>query len=208
MMLSPPAEICRWALTLFALGLSPGSSGNISLRENGRVWITPTNSCLGFLEPGTIACLEDGRLVSGNPPSKELPLHMAVYRARPKATAVVHLHSSYAVALSCRADINPASVLPAISPYAAIRLGPVPLVPYATPGSGAIVPAVEEALRNHLAVLIANHGPVVSGTTLEHAVFAAEEFEETAKLAHLLDGKSVALLGPDELARLAALRPD
>lgn len=186
------AGIVKWGRSLFERGLTAGSSGNISVRLDDGYLVTPTNSCLGFLEADTISKLDpDGLHRGGDAPTKELPLHLAVYQARPGARAVVHLHSTYATLLACLADTDPADAIPPITPYAVMRLGKVPVLPYARPGSADIVPAVLAKAGEHSALLLANHGPVVAGASLELAVYAAEELEEAARLVVLSRGMAV-----------------
>jgi len=196
-------EMCRWGAALFNRGLTSGSSGNLSARLADGFLVTPTNSCLGLLEPARLSKLDlSGRHLSGDPPTKEIPLHMAFYEARPGAGGVVHLHSTYATAISCLADVDPYDALPPITPYVVMRVGRVPLIPYTHPGSVEVKPLVLAAASRHAAVLLANHGPVVSGSTFEAAVYAAEELEETAKLVLLTRGSPVRHLEPrlvDEL---------
>src|SRR3954452_15855534 len=159
--------IVRWGKSLFERGLTPGSSGNISVRTRSGFLATPTNSCLGFLDPGLLSVLDDdGRHIFGGAPTKELPLHLAFYRNRPEAKAVVHLHSTYATALSCLSDIDPADAVPPITPYVVMRVGKVPVVAYVRPGAPDIAPLIEAAAPQHAAVLLQNHGPVVSGPSL------------------------------------------
>ena len=196
-------SMCRWGASLFARGLTGGSSGNLSARLADGFLLTPTNSCLGFLDPGRLSKLDEaGRHVSGDAPTKEVPLHLAFYEARPQARGVVHLHSTYATALSCLSDTDPADAIPAITPYVVMRVGRVPLLPYVAPGSDAIRSAVLEHGRVSAAVLLANHGPVVSGPSFEAAVFAAEELEETAELVLLTAGRGVSLLSPAAIQEL------
>jgi 3-dehydro-4-phosphotetronate decarboxylase len=198
-------EICAWGRSLFERGLTSGSSGNISVRIGGGYIITPTNSCLGRLDPGKLSALDgDGRHTGGDRPSKEVPLHLAFYEARPEAQAVVHLHSTYATALSCRADIDPDNVLPPLTPYVLMRAGKVPLLPYTDPGSADSRPDILRVAPDHSSVLLANHGPVVSGSSLDAAVYAAEELEEAAKVAFILEGRAVRHLDADAVARLIA----
>ncbi len=186
------AGMVKWGRSLFERGLTAGSSGNISARLDDGYLVTPTNSCLGFLDAATISKLDgDGLHRSGDAPTKELPLHLAVYQARPGARALVHLHSTYATLVSCLADTDPADAIPPITPYAVMRLGKVPVLPYARPGSADIVPAVLAAAADHSALLLANHGPVVAGASLDAAVYAAEELEEAAKLVVLTRGMAV-----------------
>ena len=204
------ADMVRLSASLFQRGYSVGSSGNISAKVEGGILMTPTNSCLGFLDAERIAKLdESGRHVSGDKPSKEVFLHQAFYETRPEAGAVVHLHSTYATALSCLAALDPADCIPPITPYVVMRVGQVPLVPYVRPGDPAMGDLVRALEGRHAAVLLANHGPVVSGPDLAAAVYAAEELEETAKLLVLLRGETTRHLTPgqvDELTRVFALR--
>jgi ribulose-5-phosphate 4-epimerase/fuculose-1-phosphate aldolase len=197
-------RLCRWGKSLFERGLTGGSSGNITVRTETGFLATPTNSCLGFLDPAALSELDaDGSHAAGPKPTKEVPLHMAFYAPRPSAGAVVHLHSTYATLLSCLADTDPSDAVPAVTPYVVMRVGRVPLLPYFAPGDPAIAPLIREKAATASAVLLGNHGPVVAGATLEAAVFAAEELEETAKLAILGRGHPLRLLPAEEIARLA-----
>jgi len=194
--------------SLFERGFCPGSSGNLSVRTEDGWLVSPTNSCLGRLDPVRIARLDtDGRHVGGDPPSKEAFLHLAVYRERPSAGAVVHLHSTFAVALACLEDTDPVNALPPLTPYAVMKLGRVAVVPYHRPGDRALADAVAQFARGHCALLLANHGPVVAGTDLEAAVFAAEELEEAAKLAVLLRKERVRLLSETHVAAIREVFP-
>jgi ribulose-5-phosphate 4-epimerase/fuculose-1-phosphate aldolase len=197
--------IVRWARSLFERGLTPGSSGNISVKLDDGYLMTPTNSCFGFLEPSRLARLNlEGRHLSGDAPTKELPLHFAFYHSRPTARAVVHLHTTYATVLSCLADTDPTDAIPPITPYVVMRVGRVPVLPYTKPGSPAVAPLIRGCAADHAAVLLANHGPVVAAPTLEAAVFGIEELEETAKLVFLTRGFPVRRLSADEVADLNA----
>jgi ribulose-5-phosphate 4-epimerase/fuculose-1-phosphate aldolase len=199
--------IVRWGKSLFDRGLTGGASGNVSARlEAGGFLATPTNSCLGFLDPKRLSRLDaDGRHVDGDPPTKELPLHLAFYRSRPQAGAVVHLHSTHATALSCLADTDPADAIPPLTPYVVMRVGRVPVLPYVRPGSDALGPAIEALGGRHAAALLANHGPVVSAPSLDAAVYAAEELEEAARLALLLRGLDARTLDARAIAELESV---
>jgi 3-dehydro-4-phosphotetronate decarboxylase len=192
--------------SLFERGFGVGTSGNLSARIGGGFLATPTNSCLGRLDPERLSKLgADGRHIAGDPPTKELPLHLAVYAARPADAAVVHLHSSYATAVSCLADADPANALPPLTGYQAMRFGRLPVVPYFRPGEpnpGAIIGPYAAASR---AMLLANHGSLVSEATLEAAVAVAEEVEETCKLFLILRGSVVRTLSQAQLDELAAV---
>jgi ribulose-5-phosphate 4-epimerase/fuculose-1-phosphate aldolase len=194
------------AASLFARGFSVGSAGNISVRLPDGFLITPTNSCLGRLRADLLSKLDgDFNHVGGEKPSKEVFMHRAFYRARPDAGAVVHLHSTMATALACVPDANVENPVPPLTPYFVMRIGrSMPLVPYYRPGDAAMEPAIFDAARGARAVLLANHGPVVSGATLTDAVYAAEELEEAAKLALLLRGAAPRLLTPAQIDDLLA----
>jgi ribulose-5-phosphate 4-epimerase/fuculose-1-phosphate aldolase len=182
-------QIVEFGRSLFERGLSAGSSGNLSVRLDDGWLLTPTNASLGRLDPARLSKLDwDGKLVSGEPPSKEAFLHRAMYQQRAGAGAIVHLHSTHCAAVSCMCGLNPDDCLPALTPYFVMKIGRLPLLPYHRPGDPALAGAISALARKHSAVLLANHGPVVSGATLEAAVHAAEELEETAKLFLLLRG--------------------
>ncbi|EGE56249.1 UNVERIFIED_ORG: ribulose-5-phosphate 4-epimerase/fuculose-1-phosphate aldolase [Rhizobium esperanzae] len=197
-------EICRYGRSLFERGLTPGSSGNISLRLEDGGWLaTPTNASLGFLDPARISRLDaEGRLLSGDKPTKEIPLHTALYDTRGSARAIVHLHSTHAVALTMLPEIDPRAALPPMTPYYLMRAGETALVPYYRPGDPAVADAIRGLAGKYSSVLLANHGPVVAGDSLEAAVFATEELEETAKLYLLLRNLNPRFLSPDQVADL------
>jgi ribulose-5-phosphate 4-epimerase/fuculose-1-phosphate aldolase len=196
--------MARLARSLFERGYAVGSAGNISAAVDDGILITPTNSCLGFIDPARIAKIDrSGRHVSGDPPSKEVFLHQAFYETRLATGAVVHLHSTYATALSCLADTDADDAIPPLTPYVVMRVGRVKLLPYARPGDPALGAMIRDLNGAHAAVLLANHGPAVAATDLETAVYASEELEETAKLVLLLRGQKVRLLDPDQVAELA-----
>jgi 3-dehydro-4-phosphotetronate decarboxylase len=196
--------ICRFGRSLFERGLTPGSSGNISVRlEDGGWLVTPTNASLGFLDPARIARLDgQARLISGDPPTKEIPLHRALYETRRSARAIVHLHSTHAVALSLLPEIDPRAVLPPVTPYYLMRAGETALVPYYRPGDPAVGEAIRGLAGKYASVLLANHGPVVAGDTLESAVFATEELEETAKIYLLVRGLNPRFLSKQQVLDL------
>jgi ribulose-5-phosphate 4-epimerase/fuculose-1-phosphate aldolase len=196
-------RIVAYGKSLHERGFVPGSSGNISVKLDHGILVTPTNSCLGRLDPDRISKLDgEGRHLSGDPPSKEAFLHRMMYRERTEDQAVVHLHSTYATALSCLDGLDPENVLPPITAYFVMRVGRLPLVPYHRPGDRALAEAVAPRARNHAAVLLANHGSVVSGRDLDRAVHAAEELEETAKLFFLLGGRRTRFLNETQLGDL------
>lgn len=197
-------DICRFGRSLFERGLTPGSSGNISVRLDDGGWlVTPTNASLGFLDPARISRLNaNHQLIGGDAPTKEIPLHAALYETRGSARAVVHLHSTHSVAVSMLPELDPRAALPPMTPYYLMRCGPTALVPYYRPGDPAVAGAIKSLAGQYASVLLANHGPVVTGETLEAAVFATEELEETAKLYLLLRGLNPRYLSPEQVTDL------
>lgn len=196
-------QMVALAASMFARGLTFGSSGNLSVKVDGGWLMTPTGSSMGTLDPARLSLLdESGNLVSGDPPTKESVLHMAVYGERAQTGAVVHLHSTHSVAVSCLSDIDPEDVLPPITAYYVMKVGKLPLLPYFAPGAPELADAVRVAASRHHAVLLANHGPVVAGKSLRDAVYATEELEETAKLFLLLRGAQTRFLTPAQVAEL------
>ena len=196
-------QIVEVGLNLYRRGLSPGSSGNISVRMEDGWLVTPTNSSLGNLNPGNLSKLDwDGNLLSGEKPSKEAFLHLAMYRKRPQSGAIVHLHSTFAAAVSCLDGLDSQSCIPPITPYFVMRVGKLPLRPYYPPGDKSLAQEIEKYAAKHSSVLLANHGPVVAGTDLKSAMYAAEELEETSKLMLLLHGQPIRTLDAVQLKQL------
>lgn len=198
-------DMARLAKSLFDRGFTVGSSGNISAAVDDGLLMTPTNSCLGFLDPARISKLDrSGRHVSGDKPSKEVFLHQAFYDTRPGTGAVVHLHSTYATAVSCLADIDPEDCIPPLTPYVVMRVGKVKLLPYIKPGDPGMGTMIRDLKGSHACVLLANHGPVVAAKNLESAVYASEELEETAKLVMIMRGQRARMLTEANVAELNA----
>ncbi len=197
-------QICRCGASLFRRGLTFGSTGNISVRlPDGGFLMTPTNASLGDLDPAKLSRLDaKGNLLSGDKPTKEAFLHRAMYGQRDGAHAVVHLHSTHSVAVSCLHGIDHHDCLPPLTAYYVMRVGRLPLVPYYPPGDESLARAVEKLAGDHHAVLLSNHGPVVAGTSLDNAMYATEELEETAKLFLLLRNESVRPLTPQQVEEL------
>jgi len=208
----PPTEadhreaICRTAVSLFNRGLTHGSTGNISVRLDDGGWLmTPTGSSFGTLDPARLSRLDaDGRHIDGDAPTKEAFLHTVMYDQRPRSGAVVHLHSTYSVAVSCLDGIDCNNCLPPMTAYFVMRVGKLPIVPYAPPGDPALADAVAKLANRHHAVLLANHGPVVAGTSLSAATDAIEELEETARLFLMLEGRPLRILTESQADELHA----
>lgn len=199
-------EIARLSRSLFERGYSVGTAGNISAAVDDGILMTPTNSSLGFLDPARISKVSrDGNHLSGDKPSKEIFLHHAFYETRPQTGAVVHLHSTFATAMSCLTDVNPDDCIPPLTPYVVMRVGRVKLVPYVRPGDAKAGDLIRDLGGRYAAVLLANHGPVVTGKDIASAVYAAEELEETAKLLVHLRGAPVRMLTEANVEELKAV---
>ena len=196
-------QICDVAKSIFDRGLTHGSTGNISARCDDGWLLTPTGSSLGRLDPARLSKLDwDGKLLAGDPPSKENFLHLAMYQERGRNQAVIHLHSTHSVAVSVLEEVDHQDVLPPITAYYVMRIGTLPLVPYFAPGDMKLADAVRSYAGRHHAVLLANHGPVVAGTSLAAATDAVEELEATARLYLLLKGQRIRTLSAEQCAEL------
>jgi len=199
-------RICEIGRSLFERGLTAGSSGNISVRLADGWLLTPTNASLGRLDPARLSRLDEtGRHVAGDAPSKEAFLHRAMYEERPQAGAIVHLHATHSAAVSCMDSLDPENCIPPFTAYYVMKIGRLPLIPYYRPGDPKLGDAIRGHACRHCAVLLANHGPVVSGTTLDAAVNAIEELEETAKLFLLLRDTPARPLDEDQIDELNAV---
>ena len=200
--------LCRTAHSLYERGLTHGSTGNLSIRLDDGWLMSPTGASLGELDPARLSRLDaEGRYVAGDKPTKESFLHLAMYRQRPGSGAVVHLHSTHSVAVSVLAELDPADLLPPLTAYYIMRIGRLPLVPYHPPGDMALADAVGALAGKHHAMLLANHGPVVAGSSLAAATDAIEELEATARLYLLLRGQQLRLLSPEHVAELRQRYP-
>src|SRR5262245_27992228 len=199
-------EIALLAKSLFDRGYVVGTAGNISVRLEDGFLVTPTNSSFGFLDPARISKLDpQGKHIGGDPPSKEGSLHLAFYETRSDANAVVHLHSTYATAMSCLPGIDPNDAIPPITPHMVMRVGRVKLLPYVRPGDPKMGDLVRGLGGKYPAVLLANHGPALAAKDLRSAVFVSEELEESAKVVLLLHGLNPRHLTPDQIAELVKI---
>ena len=196
-------QLCEAADSFYSRGYAFGSTGNLSVRAGDEVWITPTGQSLKGLTPARLARVDlHGQNQNENRPSKELPFHLAVYRQREEAHAVVHLHSTYSAALSCLDSFDPSNPLPPLTPYYFMRVAPLAVLPYFRPGSEELAQAVERAAPSHHCMLLRNHGTVCAGSNLTEAVDRAEELEQTARLYFILRGEKVRHLTQDEVEEL------
>lgn len=196
-------SIALKAKSIFDRGLTAGSSGNISVRTEDGWVVTPTNSSFGSLDPAELTFLDlDGRVAKGPAPTKEWPLHSSMYEHRASAGAIVHLHSSHAAAVSCLHGLDEHDCIPPLTAYFVMKIGRLPLVPYYRPGDPAVARAVANLAPDHTAVLLANHGPVVAGASLDEACYAVEELEEAAKLFLMLRNDRTRPLNREQIAEL------
>jgi ribulose-5-phosphate 4-epimerase/fuculose-1-phosphate aldolase len=201
-------QICELGRSIFDRGLTHGSTGNISARCEEGWLLTPTGSNLGGLDPARLSKLDwEGKHLSGDPPSKENFLHLAMYQERARNQAVIHLHSTHSVAISVLEGLDPHNLLPPLTAYYVMRIGTLPLVPYFAPGDLKLAEAVRGYAGRHHAMLLANHGPVVAGTSLSAAADAIEELEATARLYLLVRGQDVRALTPAQVAEVKRRYP-
>ena len=196
-------EICRVGRSLFERGYVHASAGNISVRlpdERGFL-ITPTDACLGFLQPHTLAHLNlEGTQLSGERASKTLAMHRNIYAAEPEAHCVIHTHATQLVALTLAGVWRADDIVPPITPYYVMKVGHVPLIAYHRPGAAAAADAVTAAITSARArgapiraVMLDRLGPNVWHDSPASAMAVLEELEETARL-WLLTGRSAAPL--------------
>lgn len=199
------AELISAARAVAARGLSHGSTGNVSIRVDDRILVTPTRSSLATVTAEELALTDlDGTAQTGAAPSKEAFLHAAIYRNRPPARAIVHTHSLHATAVSCLADLDPADALPPLTAYYAMRVEALPLVDYCAPGDRRLADLAGAAAQTNAALLLRNHGPVVAAGSATNAVDVIEEIEQMAKIVLLLQGRQTQPLSAAERARLYA----
>ena len=196
-------ELVTFATSLYQRGFVVGSAGNISVKlSDGTYLATPTGSSFGMLSEAEVSHFkEDGTLLGGKAPTKEVPFHLACYAAHPEIRAVVHLHSTYATLLASTKDLRDGSPFTPFTPYFVMKVNKVGILPYRKPGS----PLIAEDIRKKpgfSTYLMQNHGLITTGKTLQETVFAAEEFEESAKLWYLGQGLDIRRLSEDEMAEL------
>jgi 3-dehydro-4-phosphotetronate decarboxylase len=204
-------EICSVGHALYARGHVCGSAGNISARVEGGFLITPTDACLGTLRAAALAFVDDaGVQRSGDPASKTLALHRAIYDAAPAAGCVLHSHSTNLVALTLQGVWSDDDVVPPITPYFVMKVGHVARVPYHRPGDPAAAAWVAARIAAMAArgtpiraVLLDRLGPVAWHSSPAAASAVLEELEETARL-WLACGRSAAALADEQIAALCS----
>ena len=196
-------EICRIGASLYARGYTVGSAGNISARLDDGFLITPTDACLGHLDPARIAKLDgNGEQVSGDRGSKALRFYRGVYATDAKLRAIVHTHSTHLVALSMTAGIDPENILPPLTPYHVMKVGRIPLIPYRRPGDPTVIDLVRPYVPHVRGVMLTRIGPTFWHDSISNAAYALEEAEETAKLWYVTNGQRLPPLGTAEISEL------
>lgn len=191
--------LCDAAVSFHARGYAFGSTGNLSVREGDRVWITPTGQSLRHTTVDSLALIDlDGAAHNANKASKEFPFHLAAYAAAAAARALVHLHSTWSVLLSCLDTLDEANPLPVFTPYYLMRVAPLAVVPYCRPGSENLAAVIGAAAARSNCLLLRNHGLVALGRSMNEAVDRAEELEETCKLYFLGRNETLRLLTPEQ----------
>ena len=201
-------EICRVGASLYARGYVHATAGNISVRTDDGYLITPTDACLGHLDPAKLALVNAaGEQVSGDKASKTLTLHRRIYQSDAQARCVIHTHSTHLVALTLAGVWSEDDIMPPITPYFVMKVGHVPLIPYHRPGDpavGALVAArihVMQARGTPLrAVMLDRLGPNVWHQTPAQASAVLEELEETARLYLLTRPAALTSTQLDELS--------
>lgn len=190
------SELVEYCKTMYATGLVSSSGGNVSVRCEGTALITPTGRSLRNLRPEEIVEIDiaSGRVIGEGKPSKEAPMHLAAYRSRDDVRAVVHVHSPYAVSLSClKGLVDGEDAMPAYTPGYAARIGRLPVVPYLRPGSSELAKEVAGLLRSHDAAILRNHGTLGVGRDLDSALNIVEDIEANARIHVILGGTGRAL---------------
>ena len=204
------AEICRIGRSLFDRGYVHATAGNISVKlDDGRYLITPTDACLGTLQPDRLALVDAlGQQVSGDRASKTLTLHRRIYATAPEAACVIHTHSTHLVALTLSGVWKHDDILPPITPYYVMKVGHVPLIPYHRPGDPNVAELVAQRIQQRIglgtpirAVMLDRLGPNVWHRSPAEASAVLEELEETAKL-WLMSGRQVEPLNEVALSQL------
>ena len=196
-------EICKIGASLYSRGYTVGTAGNISARLSDGFLITPTDACLGYLDPKKIAKLDNnGQQISGDRASKTIRLHSAIYQMDPNLRGIVHTHSTHLVALSLLQGVDLSNILSPITPYQVMKAGRIPLIPYMRPGDPAVIELVTPYVPQVRGVLLARIGPTFWHESVSSAAYAIEEAEETAKLWFLTQGARLPHLGDHEISEL------
>ena len=199
-------ELVAWGKELYDQGLVKGSGGNLSIRlEDDTVLMTPTGWFLGHMTEECISRIDmEGNLLDGEKPTKEVPLHLAVYQERPNVRAVCHTHSIYATAYA--SSVENGTIMPVYVPSVAAKVGPVMVTAFAVPGSEQLGENVRAGIRNSNGTLLSNHGVVAVGKDMAAAVSVANEIENNAML-HFVSGQTARPLSDEDVEKLYKKAP-
>ena len=199
-------ELVAWGKELYDQGLVKGSGGNLSIRlEDDTVLMTPAGWFLGHMTEECISRLDmEGNLLDGEKPTKEVPLHLAVYQERPNVRAVCHTHSIYATAYA--SSVENGTIMPVYVPSVAAKVGPVMVTAFAVPGSEQLGENVRAGIRNSNGTLLSNHGVVAVGKDMTAAVSVANEIENNAVL-HFGSGQTARPLSDEDVEKLYKKAP-
>ena len=199
-------ELVAWGKELYDQGLVKGSGGNLSIRlEDDTVLMTPTGWFLGHMTEECISRIDmEGNLLDGEKPTKEVPLHLAVYQERPNVRAVCHTHSIYATAYA--SSVENGTIMPVYVPSVAAKVGPVMVTAFAVPGSEQLGENVRAGIRNSNGTLLSNHGVVAVGKDMTAAVSVANEIENNAML-HFVSGQTARPLSDEDVEKLYKKAP-
>lgn len=178
-------DACWIGAEIFNRNKTTGSSANMSFIYKEKIYVTCSGSCFGRLTDASFSITDmEGNLLEGPQPSKELPIHLMMYKkTKGFVQAVIHVHSHFATLWSCLPHEDAGNVIPSYTPYLEMKLGKIRLIPYAKPGSEELFSHFKENLNEGNGYLLAHHGPVVGGTDLRNAFFGLEELEESARIA-------------------------
>lgn len=173
--------------SLFLRGKVSGSAANLSFKYDNKIYITKSGSCFGRLDKDDFSILSmDGTVLNNSKPSKEWPLHLALYQKDQSVEAVIHTHSTYATYWSCQTWDGLTDLIPTPTPYLKMKVGVVGFVPYAPPGTNELFRTFESSLNETNCYLLENHGPILADKTMLDAFYAIEELEEASQNAYLI----------------------
>jgi ribulose-5-phosphate 4-epimerase/fuculose-1-phosphate aldolase len=183
-------NLIKYSKTLYDRRLVHASGGNTSVRRGEHVWITQTGAVLGELSEMDLSKVTlYGKLLEGGQPSKELGMHLAMYHARPKANAIIHVHPTYAIAFSTMVSKANLDAIPAYTAAFYLRAGRVPMIDYYPSGSEELHHAVSELAPHFHAILLRQHGVIVAARDMSESMGTVEEIEQCARIALLTSNK-------------------
>lgn len=176
------------AKKLFDRGKVSGSSANMSFKHENKIYITASNTSFGNLTDTDFAIVNlEGKKLDEKKPSKELPMHLSLYKKHSSINAVIHTHSTYSTYWACKKTIKDDVLIPTPTPYLDMKVGKLIFVPYAAPGSAELFSEFDKSINDSTSYLLENHGPILGGNTILDTFYKLEELEEASKNAWLLE---------------------